>query len=410
MADSMDVVSLGIINPLTLSATLPLAAVDAVQESSFNFADFSTLLDNIEAYFLKDAEALLQLKEKYGHEPFLDQIRNGMLADEQAFIESDYLPTIQYLPYLTDDLLAVVQRTQQILDVLKDFPIDAGQGIYKNYILGQESEESKIFYRARNLIDSLFYPHLALLSRHKQIPVLAEFVQLVEQAKQIWSVSVSLKTPTEAEATRASIVSFLATASEKAAQFLATLPQKIVQVAKNSVQEAAPGIGDVLAWLFRQWWTWALIGVGVGLPVLIKKISLKRNPPELETTPQENPPLLLINPPPKNYDQLWKRAQSLERGLNESDFKKALSLFYAQHERYPDVSALERRNGPPGIPIGVLVGKVKDVTYKPPKGRKTPYDYKHKMDNTQLASDPTGKHLFFIGDTYMDRDDGWLKR
>lgn len=410
-------------DPQIVSTEIITKEQTPVDSDKFDFASFEQLIDDVNSIFTKTQDQIEQLKTRYGHDPFYDQIRNGFISDITTFYESTYQPNIQYINYLSDDLLLVVTHTQRLLDKLKDFPIDAGQGIFRSFILGKDSQEAKIFYEAITLIDALFDPHLALLNRHKAIPALVDFVALVEEAKTIWYVTHNLKTPNDANKARANATAFIASGAEKIAKVLSELPKKMAtQVATQAViiaKEAEPGFSAIMKWLFSQWWTWAIIGTGVGAKFLISYItSPKRNPPDnvasdspsYDNQTRDNPPLLLINPPAENYAELWKRAQSLESDLNESDFNQALSLYYAQHERYPDTYDLKRVNGPPGIKIGVDIGQVRDVTYKPAKGRKTPYDYKHEMQSTRLVSDPTGKHLFFVGDTYMDTSSGWLKK
>ena len=113
------------------------------------------------------------------------------------------------------------------------------------------------------------------------------------------------------------------------------------------------------------------------------------------------------NPP----DDLYDYAKRLKSDLNKSDFNKALGTFRAQHGRMPNKNEIKMVSMPPGLnlPIAVEVGKLPSLTYIPTSGRKSPYHYKHDMNETKLCSDPSGNNLFLVGKTYLDVYDGWLK-
>lgn len=114
------------------------------------------------------------------------------------------------------------------------------------------------------------------------------------------------------------------------------------------------------------------------------------------------------NPP--DYD-LYDYAKRLKSDLNKSDFNRALSTFKSQHGRLPNKNEIKMVSMPAGLnlPIAVEVGKLPSLTYIPPSGRKSPYHYKHDMNETKLCSDPSGNNLFLLGRTYLDVSDGWLK-
>lgn len=144
-------------------------------------------------------------------------------------------------------------------------------------------------------------------------------------------------------------------------------------------------------WIVSFSWKLGVAVAGLYLArTAIQAIFTKRNPPE----------------------NLFEYAKKMKPDIKKYDFDRAISVFRAQHGRMPNISDIKMVRQPPGInlPICVEVGKVPQITYDPPSGKKSPYKYKHDMYDTKLVSDTSGNNLFLIGKTYLDTSDGWLKK
>lgn len=357
---------------------IPFADIDGYTEASI----FYKWLDDLEQSSIPNDAELDELRTRFGHEPFLHLIRRAEYISEKENIRNGIIPNLLYLSYLQSDLSQINSILLAIIESFKQ------SGIYIRRYDPNVAGVS-ILYRCRVLADLLISPHGFLQKKFessdyegylKAIALLYELQDKITFELDDLNINEIKKRSEES-------LSFI---GSKLIEVFEDGLKTSVDIAKSTGNFAGEFIGSAAGSFFSKIssYIWPLLLIGF----LWKMFpAVKKNPPN-------------------HYEELWKHTRGLDGTIKEIEFKDGLKMFFAQHGRYPEKNEIVRVKDHAGVNLAVMIGKVKDVTYNPPSGKKSPYLYKHEMPNSLLVTDVSGRNIFFVGDTYMDRSDGWLKK
>lgn len=341
----------------------------------------------------------------------LEQIRSTSSLDDIENIMNSYTYQASDAPYLTNDLITV---TGQLADT---------------FLTMRNSTDPASFYQIKDKAIQDFYADVIVhrILQDKNLlgsPELANYVFIHDGFNQIVT---NIKNSTYTDFSTL-MDSYLAWWSDN----VKPIVDETKQTAENAWQDVKDTTNTIITgtsnaynagmqWLEKKGEqlgnmgsdiansiisTLEKIGICIGLGVVTFYVGKKAIDHAFS---KKNPLLMQVNPP---TDDLYNYARRLKSDITRSDFDRAVKVFQAQHGRIPQSHELQLVNTPQGVnlPILVEVGKVPDLLYIPPSGRKSPYHYKHDMESTKLVTDSSGQALLLLGKTYLSTYDGWLHK
>lgn len=300
---------------------------------------------------------------------------------------------------------------KDVADLVKDFnSLVLGIAQFPKLTKGISEEQYRNF---RSEIDRRFSHHNMIIdvlkgTDYDRIPGFKEYLSLRDKARAIYNDAIVRPDLASLEKSIYKYVSgtvgAIAKAAPEALRYTESIAEQIgesaiegLKIGKEYLEEIGESVIKPVGKAFK--WGLIIAGAGVGLCVVAKILKgMKSNPLLMQVNPDETKKEL--------YKGVFKKKE-----IPFITFSKAADTFYKQHYRYPKKEEIHKIPDLPGvkIPIVTEVGKVDEVIYTPMIGsRKSPYRYRHKMPNTKLVTDPSGKTLLFVGDTYLDKE-GWLR-